>query len=222
MKNLGIFAGGFKPFTTGHFSKLALASEENDLVLLFYGLSSRKKGSDFVYTEEIARKIFDVIKASIERNMPNVKIVEAKPSPIAMVFSTIGHIFLGKEAAYLQEQKIYLEQFSKIKVYTDLNDANENYLKYSGTPKEKLYFGEAISSGDLKFVCENELHFSERALNALNKYSEKSLNKDHVDIRGSQIRSYVSFKNKNLIIDFLPPILTTSEKNEIANILIGF
>ena len=35
---LGLFGGGFKPFTTGHFSKLADAIRDNDRVILFYGM----------------------------------------------------------------------------------------------------------------------------------------------------------------------------------------
>ena len=35
---LGLYGGGFKPFTTGHFAKLADAISDNDKVYLFYGM----------------------------------------------------------------------------------------------------------------------------------------------------------------------------------------
>ena len=36
MKTLGLYGGGFKPFTTGHFAKLADALRDNEEVVLFY------------------------------------------------------------------------------------------------------------------------------------------------------------------------------------------
>jgi len=35
---LGLYGGGFKPFTTGHFARLADAIHDNDKVYLFYGM----------------------------------------------------------------------------------------------------------------------------------------------------------------------------------------
>ena len=72
---VGIFGGGFKPFTSGHFSKLALAVAENDRVVLFYALQERKKGSDFLYTREMAAEVFEIMKIAIEREMPSVSVL---------------------------------------------------------------------------------------------------------------------------------------------------
>ena len=35
---LGLYGGGVKPFTTGHFARLADAIHDNDKVYLFYGM----------------------------------------------------------------------------------------------------------------------------------------------------------------------------------------
>ena len=86
---IGIFGGGFKPFTSGHFSKLALAAAENDEVLLFYGIAERKKGSDYLYTKEMAEEVFLIAKGAIEREMPNVNVIRARPTPIVMAFEAI-------------------------------------------------------------------------------------------------------------------------------------
>ena len=64
---VGIFGGGFKPFHTGHYAKVALALKENDILYLFYGVqnpeSKVKKyrcigdtGREF--TPEMSSKIF--------------------------------------------------------------------------------------------------------------------------------------------------------------------
>ena len=64
---LGVFGGGFKPFTTGHMSKLSLALSENDKVIFFYSTVSRQKGSAFVYTESMASEIFSIVEGALKR-----------------------------------------------------------------------------------------------------------------------------------------------------------
>jgi citrate lyase synthetase len=220
MKKLGLFAGGFKPFTSGHFAKLALASQENDFVLLFYGLSKRQKGSEFIYTEEMARKIFEITKLSIESNVGNVSVIEANPSPIAMVFFVIAQLFLKKDYKNLENLNFLIKDFEKITIYTDELDAHKNYLKYIGTSKEKLYFGEAYAEGNLKFDYGLDQNGScIRLVKAINKYSSKNLNESHVTIRGSQIRSLIDLRDISQLNEFLPPIFTDLEKNKITNIL---
>lgn len=224
MINLGIFAGGFKPFTSGHFSKLALAAHENDFVFLFYGLSKRQKGSDFIYTEEMAYSIFDITKRAIERAFSNVYVVEAKPSPIAMVYSTIGQVFLNKDPSLLNSYNLDPFEISSVKIYTDPIDAEQNYLKYFGTPKEKQYFGEAVSEGRLIFDYgidkENSM---DRILKVLSKHTglKADLNKPYALVRGSEVRSYIVAKDADKIKNFLPPIFNEAEKNRVANILLG-
>ena len=82
---LGIFGGGFKPFTMGHYGMLSNALNENDKVILLYGLSGRKKGSDFEYTDEMARQIFKITSNALNRKFGNrIIVVEGKPSPIRL------------------------------------------------------------------------------------------------------------------------------------------
>ena len=90
---IGLFAGGFKPFTTGHMSKLAVALQENDVVILFYGIASRTKGSNFYYTKEMSSEIYGVIKTALERTYGDKLIVHnPHPTPIVAVFSFIGAV----------------------------------------------------------------------------------------------------------------------------------
>ena len=91
---LGLFGGGFKPFTTGHFAKLARAIEDSDEVYLFYGLQKRsppkigKRGNPLksqqkfrtigssgrLYTPEVSREIFNIYERAIERELPMVEV----------------------------------------------------------------------------------------------------------------------------------------------------
>lgn len=91
---LGLYGGGFKPFTTGHFAKLADAIRDNDKVYLFYGMQQLeptrygKKGQPLkarqkfrgigdtgrTYDESVAQDIFNIYKTALER-IPEVEVV---------------------------------------------------------------------------------------------------------------------------------------------------
>ena len=91
---LGVYGGGFKPFTTGHFAKLADAINDNDKVVLFYGMQQSeptrygKKGQPLkvrqkfrgigatgrTYDENVAESIFQIYKTALER-IPEVEVV---------------------------------------------------------------------------------------------------------------------------------------------------
>jgi len=90
---LGLYGGGFKPFTTGHFAKLADAIRDNDKVYLFYGMQQLeptrygkkgqplKSGQKFrgigdsgrTYDEQVAQSIFNIYKTALER-IPEVEV----------------------------------------------------------------------------------------------------------------------------------------------------
>jgi hypothetical protein len=90
---LGLYGGGFKPFTTGHFAKLADAIRDNDKVILFYGMQQvqpirygktgkpLKSGQKFrsigdtgrTYDENIAQDVFDIYKTALER-IPEIEV----------------------------------------------------------------------------------------------------------------------------------------------------
>lgn len=222
---LGIFGGGFKPFTSGHFSKLLLASQENDIVILFYGLAERKKGSDYLYTKEMAKEVMEITKAAIEREMKNVKVVEARPTPLIMMFEAIEQVsnpqFQGK---YLQLRSLGIspDQIDEIRVYGD-EESQQNFKKYLGTEKEERYFGNLYRTGRLHFdtgmTDDNQMT---RIINAMslsypNTAPGELLAKSNV--RGSEVRATIKSKDPNKIERFLPPVLNQNEKNSIIGIL---
>ena len=91
---LGLYGGGFKPFTTGHFAKLANAIRDNDKVILFYGMQQAepprygKRGQPLkprqkfrgigdtgrTYDESVAKDVFEIYSAALER-IPGVSVV---------------------------------------------------------------------------------------------------------------------------------------------------
>ena len=143
---IGIFGGGFKPFHTGHFGKVALALEENDKVYLFYGIESEKPKnpkrrtmgtSEIEYTPKMSKKIFNITKDALEKKYPGrIEVIESS-APVGSVIDKIGEY--KDEAA---------DSVERIKVYGRLDDLQKYYLNlYTrenklGENLGKKYFGE--------------------------------------------------------------------------------
>ena len=222
---IGIFGGGFKPFTSGHFSKLALAAEENDKVFLFYGIAERKKGSDYLYTKEMAEEVFEIAKAAIEREMRNVTVLRARPSPVVMAFEAIQAF-----AGVLESPKFFrwsdfnvnVDAIEEATLYGD-KDTVDDYLVYVNTPKESRYYGTTLKDGTLHFDTGiGEGNNDSRIINAVMKF-HKGSSEDEVRarnvVRGSEVRASISSKNVDSIKRFLPPIYTEEEKSRVIDIL---
>jgi hypothetical protein len=225
--SLGIFAGGFKPFTTGHFSKLALASDENDEVLLLYGLSERKKGSDYVYTREMAEQIYGIVSNAVEREMPNVNVVQARPSPIAASFDVIDQVANGSSPKHVDLTAFGLDPGSidSIVVYSDPEDI-QVYLRNVGGPNERKYFGDMASTGRLRFDTGlSEDGSDERIIDALTKRYRDAHPIDagwaqsRARVRGSEIRSMIQSGMDRELASFLPPVLNQQELADTIAIL---
>jgi hypothetical protein len=241
---VGILAGGFKPFTAGHFTELSFAVSENDVVFLFYGIAERKKGSDYVYTKEMSEKIYDIMSRAggpLERAFGSkLFIVRAVPTPINYTFSAIGQM-VGKPAGAFDFNNYGINPSSvdEITIYGDREDA-EKYLVYLKDPvKSEKYFGNLArdaSQGGFAAFSDGEkvLRFDTgygdtgdldaRSLIALSRYlpsaGESELRR-RGSVRGTQTRQAILMKDKEKIAEYLPPGLTNSELEEIYSILIS-
>lgn len=222
---VGIFGGGFKPFTSGHFSKLALAASENDRVLLFYGIAERKKGSDYLYTREMAEAVFEIARGAIERELPNVIVIKAKPTPIVMAFETIqsfaGVLDSPKFFRY-SDYGVDLDDVEGVTLYGDQDTVSE-YLAYADDPvKGPRYYGTTLRDGTLRFDTGLVNGDDARIIKAVSRFHPGC---DAGDIRtrnlvrGSEVRASIASKNPETITRFLPPIYTPEEKEFVINIL---
>ena len=222
---VGIFGGGFKPFTSGHFSKLALASSENDEVLLFYGIAERKKGSDYLYTKEMAEEVFLIAKEAIEREMPNVTVIKAKPTPIVMAFEAI-QAFAGTLPApkffRWSDIGVDVRDVESITLYGD-QDTVDEYMVYASDPvKGPKYYGTTLQDGTLRFdtgVVEGD---DSRIINAVAEFHPGCSREDvraRNLVRGSEVRASIASRNPETITRFLPPIYDDAEKQAVIDIL---
>lgn len=160
---LGLYGGGFKPFTTGHFAKLADAIRDNDKVYLFYGMQQveparyGKKGqalkarqkfrtignTEKTYNEDIAQSIFEIYKAALER-IPEVEVIlvqsQAKDTQgkLAAIRAPVTAIFKTLEDFVDNPGEI-----EKATIYGD----GESMRPYMRSPKFKDY----VQAGKIQF-----------------------------------------------------------------------
>lgn len=222
---IGIFGGGFKPFTSGHFSKLALAASENDEVLLFYGIAERKKGSDYLYTKEMAEDVFLIAKGAIEREMPNVNVIKARPTPIVMAFEAIQSF-----AGTLPSPKFFkwsdvginVSDVSEITLYGD-QETVDSYMIYASDPvKGPTYYGTTLRDGTLHFDTGMVDGDDSRIINAVQAFHPGCSREDVRSrnlVRGSEVRASIASRNPATITRFLPPIYNDEEKQAVIDIL---
>jgi len=160
-ERIGLFGGGFKPFTTGHFAKLANAIRENDKVYLFYGLQVPKEKEYYVttrkdrwakgdvkpdkrlrsigstgkfYTPEISEEIFNIYEEAIENKLGNIVEVE----------STLGSTPMRRIFDVIQEFTEDPEKYEKVTIYGD-----ESTIKDYLQPYNRRYFKNRDGTLDL-------------------------------------------------------------------------
>lgn len=86
MKHIGLIAGGFKPFTSGHNHLVDIASKENDVVYLFVSNKDRARKGEFpIYWEQMRLVWEKFIKPSFPGNVKVVYSGEPTSEQFAML-----------------------------------------------------------------------------------------------------------------------------------------
>lgn len=236
---IGIFGGGFKPLTTGHFSLIALALKENDKVILCYGLSKRKKGSEFVYTEDMASKIYEINRVALKREFGDkIEIIKGKPTPLTKIFQIIRSIksvidneqVLPEDAELISRLSIDPKNVTRLTVYA-LPEELAVYTMYINNPEKKAkYYGTLYDNGILKFrhgLVEDdkkELSDISNYIQALKSHYPDVDEKDIYDkarMRGTKFRQLIANKDLDMLDKYLPPFLNKDEKKSIIDILVS-
>jgi hypothetical protein len=228
---VGIFQGGFKPFTVGHHSKLSLALQENDKVVLFYGIAARTKGSDFKYTKEMATQIYEIVKSALQREYAGKIIIEKPfPTPIVATFSFIGAIKDGedKERSPVSKWGINPANVEKITIYGDpesLQQFTTNVIgkkMRTGEDKEERYYGDLVKTGRLVFddalTDDGGLDRMAQSMIACGYKNDEAL-EDKINVRGSQIRAMAQACDWRTFQNFLPNFLNSKEMQQVIDIM---
>ena len=235
--NVGIYGGGFKPFTTGHYGKLLYSCggvgncEPNDVVFLFYGIAERKKGSSYFYTREMAQQIFQIMRVAIERTLGTdveVHVVEAKPTPLAMIYAAIGDVAGVMHPPIFSFDRWGIEpsQIRKLTVYGE-NESLADFTKHISTPKEEKYYGDLHQRGILQFdpgYSEDPMR-SEPDADVIDKFmmQHPGLSREEAiartRVRGSDVRAAILTRDPEAINRFLPAVLNDEERTAVVDIL---
>lgn len=67
--HVGLIAGGFKPFTSGHYFLVQKASQENDLVHLFVSTKDRTRPGEFPITWDKMKQVWKILKKHMPKNV---------------------------------------------------------------------------------------------------------------------------------------------------------
>ena len=222
---LGLIGGGFKPFTTGHFTLLSKAMTDSDVVVVFYGLAGRKKGSGYNYTREMSKEIYEIVKAAIERVYAGkVYVVLGVPTPIVKTFQAIEEV-KDKQSTYgiLSNVGLNPADVDEIAFFSSPEDLTV-FERHVNTPKEEKYYGDLYQTGHLTFVGVNsggtDLTDILAAMRpAYPDTSDEDLT-SLVRMRGSTFRGLISSRDEAKISKYLPSFLNTNEKKQIVDILL--
>lgn len=243
---VGIYAGGFKPFTTGHYSKLLYSCggdgvcEKNDVVILFYGMAGRKKGSGYTFSPEMSHAIFDIMKVAIERELSKdveAHVIKSFPQPpVAYTFSAIADFARVPHPPTFSFSNIGIdpEKIETLTIYGD-DEALGHYIEKigarseDGTDLEAKYFGDTAKTGRLLFDAgydEQDSTLSAPDERVIKMFMAKhpSLSReeaeDKVRVRGSDVRAAIMSRDPDAISRYLPEFLTDEERSQIIEILI--
>jgi|APSaa5957512622_1039677.scaffolds.fasta_scaffold28438_2 hypothetical protein len=222
---LGLIGGGFKPFTTGHFTLLSKAMADSDVVVVFYGLAGRKKGSGYNYSREMSMEIYEIVKTAIEREYAGrAHVVLGVPTPIVKTFQAIEEVKDGQAThGVLSSVGINPASVGEVAFFSSPEDLMV-LNRHLGTPKEEKYFGDLYQTGQLKFIGVNSAGDDiTDILDAVRPAYPDSSDEDLTDLvrmRGSQFRALISARDEEKISRYLPNFLNDAEKKKIIDVLL--
>ena len=204
---LGLFVGGFKPFTSGHYSKIALAKRDCEIVCVIH---STKDRDDLKQSSLIA--MWQILDSHLRKM--GVIPVECARTPVKDAYGVIGTL---RERVYSKRKNddiLPFEMFgikqavTGIAIYGSEEDIHINFSRLVGTPDEAKYFGDLVKDSRLTFVTES----------GHTTYGNDQGARDLSDIRATEVRRLLSRRDKSAI-KYFPPFLSDDDKNRMFEIL---
>jgi len=140
-KTIGLIAGGFKPFTAGHYNLVKKASSECDQVKLFVSMGDRKREGELPLTWAQMEPIWNEYLVPAITKLGNIDVIYTK-TPIRSIMDIL--IDANADA----------NNYNSYYVYSDPEDAVKNYSK----EKQMKYWPRLVENDqfELKMIDRGE------------------------------------------------------------------
>jgi hypothetical protein len=197
--HLGLFPGGFKPFTGGHYARIFLLFDKGcDVIVVPYGLGARDKVHALTATD--------------------LRLVAGTPTPIRRAYAIIGAVKDGKDtpAADCAEFGINPNEVSQITLYAGGDDLTR-FTAYLGTDREEKYFGDLYRTERLSFISDDEdklVSMMEEGY-LLTPQHARAL----VNVRGTDVRALIKNGQFEEAAALLPPVYTKVQRDQVIKII---
>ena len=219
---LGLFGGGFKPFTAGHYAKVRYALERCDRVLVFYGVGARDKGEISVTADDATRLFRIVSRALPAATEHRASVVLGVPTPIKKMFAVVGAVKDGQDHtdANLTASAIEVHDVEELTIFSDPTDV-KRFTDHIGTDRGTRYYGDLIERGILRFdTCDLDGLVS-ALRSSSTTYDKATLDvcRNLTEVRASQVRDLVARGQVFTAVKLLAPIFSDDEIDQTLAIL---
>jgi hypothetical protein len=210
--HLGLFPGGFKPFTGGHYARIFLLFDKGcDVIVVPYGLGARDNISAVT-----AKRLFEHAVHALTAT--DLRLVAGTPTPIRRAYAIIGAVKDGKDtpAADCAEFGINPNEVSQITLYAGGDDLTR-FTAYLGTDREEKYFGDLYRTERLSFISDDEdklVSMMEEGY-LLTPQHARAL----VNVRGTDVRALIKNGQFEEAAALLPPVYTKVQRDQVIKII---
>ncbi len=214
---VGIIAGGFKPLTSGHFSKIRMSLDSNGQTILIYSTKPRGDGADTIPEASLIR-MWSFLTPRLESL--GVTVRKARTTPVKDSFAVVGVVRCILGLATQPIDKTTASYFainpaaSGAVLYGSPDDIHSSFGRLIGTPQERLYFGSMYRDKKLE-LC-TDPGFSTYVSHGMSDTDSRSL----AEVRGTDVRKLLSVHD-NSAEEFFPPFLNELERHQLFSILAG-
>jgi hypothetical protein len=212
-KKTGLVFGGFKPFTTGHYSRCLQSLATCDQTILVYSTKPRGENDEEI-PEKALERMWNVITPVLESK--GIIVRKALTTPVKDVFGFIGAIRTRLDNPSSTSYDVFCKYFSLHPASTGLalfgsyEDIYDNFGKHVGKPSERRFFGSLLQEKKIQFV-------TEPAVGLLEKEVGKSSAEDLTKIRATQVRKLLR-EDVNSAASYLFPMTPDARRKVIESL----
>ena len=158
---IGIIAGGFKPFTSGHFAKVALSSRECEKTVLLYSSADRSRGGGVGLQSDQLELMWKLLSPKMKDAFGSSLVIkDASPWPISAVYGiikcatrSISHPVQSERKralGFLRNFEIH-DTISHITVYGSQEDLDKRFARHVRENNSYKMFDDFYDQGKLSF-----------------------------------------------------------------------